>query len=157
MAAVIVLPERPDEEPGRALLAEYYAEIASRYPDWRPELGSTASVADMSPPGGRFVVAYVNGEPAGCGTIRRFDETTGEIKRIFVRAEARGHGVARQVLGALEEAAAEIGYSRVVLDTGERLPEAQALFRSSGYLEIPDYNGNPWAAFWFEKQLASAR
>jgi hypothetical protein len=55
---------------------------------------------------------------------------------------------------ALEEAAAELGYARVVLDTGERLPEARALFRSAGYVEIADYNGNPWAAYWFEKRLS---
>jgi GNAT superfamily N-acetyltransferase len=157
VARVTVRAEAADAAPGRTLLAEYYAEIASRYPDWNPSLGSTASVADMSPPEGRFVVAYVDGEPAGCGTVKRLDESTGEIKRIYVRPEARGHGVARRILDALEEAAAEIGYARVRLDTGERLPEAQALFRSSGYAEIPDYNGNPWAAFWFEKELPGPR
>jgi GNAT superfamily N-acetyltransferase len=154
VGSLAVRAERPDEEPGWTLLAEYYEEIASRYPDWSPELGSTASVADMSPPGGRFVVAYLEGQPAGCGTVKRFDEATGEIKRIFVRSAARGHGVARLILRALEEAAAELGYARVVLDTGERLPEARALFRSAGYVEIADYNGNPWAAYWFEKRLS---
>jgi GNAT superfamily N-acetyltransferase len=157
VGGVTIHAERPDEEPGRTLLSEYYAEISARYPDWKPELGSTASVADMSPPGGSFLVAYVSGEPVGCGTVKRFDDVTGEIKRIFVRPEGRGHGVARRILAALEEAAAAIGYTRVVLDTGERLPEAQALFRSSGYGEIPDYNGNPWAAFWFEKRLSPPR
>jgi GNAT superfamily N-acetyltransferase len=157
VARVTVRAEPADAEPGRSLLAEYYTEIAARYPDWSPSLGSTASVADMSPPDGRFVVAYVEDEPAGCGTVKRLDESTGEIKRIYVRPDARGHGVARSILAALEEAAAEIGYTRVRLDTGERQPEAQALFRSSGYTEIPDYNGNPWAAFWFEKELPAPR
>jgi GNAT superfamily N-acetyltransferase len=157
VARVTVRAEPADGEPGRTLLAEYYAEISSRYPDWDPSLGSTASVADMSPPEGRFVVAYVDGEPAGCGTVKRLDESTGEIKRIYVCPDARGQGVARRILAALEEAATEMGYARVRLDTGERLPEAQTLFRSSGYSEIPDYNRNPWAAFWFEKKLPSPR
>ena len=153
MAEVEIRPARPDEAPGAELLGEFYAEISALYPDWSPELGSTASVADMLPPGGRFVVAYIDGRPAGCGTVKRFDDRTGEIKRIYIRPDARGHGLARRILAALEDAAAEIGYERVCLDTGARQPAAQALFRSSGYREIPDYNGNPWAAAWFEKRL----
>ena len=155
MADVVVRAERPDEEPGASLLAEYYEEIAARYPGWSPASGSTASVEDMVPPAGRFLVAYVDGVPAGCGTVRRFDDATGEVKRMYVRPDARGVGLARRLLAELERAARAIGYERIVLDTGDRnrMPEAQALYRSSGYREIPDYNGNPWAAVWFEKRL----
>jgi GNAT superfamily N-acetyltransferase len=155
VAEIVVCAERPDEEPGKSLLAEYYAEIATRYPGWSLESGSTASVEEMSPPAGRCLVAYVNGAPAGCGTVRRFDDATGEVKRMYVRREARGVGLARQLLAELESAAREIGCERIVLDTGDRdrMPEAQALYRSSGYREIGDYNGNPWAAVWFEKRV----
>jgi GNAT superfamily N-acetyltransferase len=150
---VVVRAEPPDAEPGATLLAEYYAEVAARYPGWSQASGSTASAADMSPPSGRFLVAYVDGWPSGCGTVRRFDDATGEIKRMYVRPTARGRGVARRMLSELEAAASELGYTRIVLDTGVRMPEAQALYRSAGYREIPDYNGNPWAAVWFEKRL----
>jgi GNAT superfamily N-acetyltransferase len=151
---VVVRSEPPGAEPGATLLAEYYAEVAARYPGWSPASGSTASEAEMSPPWGRFLVAYVDGSPTGCGTLRRFDDGTGEIKRMYVRPAARGRGVARRILADLEAAARELGYARVVLDTGDRMPEAQALYRSAGYREIADYNGNPWAAVWFEKRLA---
>jgi GNAT superfamily N-acetyltransferase len=154
VAALEIRAEPPEEEPGATLLSEYYAEVASRYPDWRPSLGSTASVEEMSPPTGRFLVAYVDGRPVACGTVRRLDEATGEIKRMYVRPAARGGGLARRILADLETAAREAGYARVVLDTGDRMPEAQALYRSAGYREIADYNGNPWAAVWFEKPLA---
>jgi GNAT superfamily N-acetyltransferase len=153
VADVVVRDEAADAEPGATLLGEYYAEVARRYPGWSPDTGSTASVAEMSPPSGRFLVVYVDGSPVGCGTVRRFDDATGEIKRMYVRPEGRGRGVARRILAELEEAAREIGYARIVLDTGDRMPEAQALYRSSGYREIADYNGNPWAAVWFEKRL----
>ncbi len=151
---VVVRAEPPDGEPGATLLAEYYAEVAARYPGWSPASGSTASAAEMSPPSGRFLVAYIDGSPAGCGTVRRFDDATGEIKRMYVRPAARGRGLGRRILSELEAAARELGYSRVVLDTGDRMSEAEALYRSAGYREIADYNGNPWAAFWFEKRLA---
>ena len=153
MAELVVRAEPPDAEPGASLLAEYYGEIASRYPDWSPSKGSTASVPDMSPPAGRFLVAYVDGSPAACGTVKRVDDRTAEIKRMYVRPAARGRGLARRMLAELEAAARGLGYARIVLDTGDRMPEAQALYRSSGYHEIPDYNGNPWAAVWFEKRL----
>ncbi len=153
MADVVVRPEPPDREPAASLLAEYYAEVARLYPGWSPATGSTASVAEMSPPTGCFLVAYVDGVAAGCGTVRRMDDATAEIKRMYVRPEVRGRGVARRILAGLESAALELGYRRIVLDTGDRMPEAQALYRSSGYDDIPDYNANPWAAAWFEKRL----
>jgi GNAT superfamily N-acetyltransferase len=156
MADVVVRPERADAEPGAGLLREYYAEVQALYPDWSPEKGSTADVAEMGPPGGRFLVAYLDGAPVACGTVRRLDEATGEIKRMYVRRDARGRGVARALLAELEEAARELGYERVVLDTGERMPEAQALYRSSGFRETADYNRNPWAVVWFEKRLAAS-
>jgi ribosomal protein S18 acetylase RimI-like enzyme len=67
----------------------------------------------------------------------------------------RGRGVARRLLGALENTARELGYGAVRLDTGHLQPEALSLFRSAGYERIPDYNANPYARYWFEKALVS--
>ncbi len=153
MAAVALRRSSPDAEPGRSLLAEFADEIAALYPGWDPSRGPTATPEEISPPSGRFLVAYLGDRPVGCGALKRLDASTAEVKRIFVRPDARGAGVARALLDALEEAARAAGYARVRLDTGDRLPRAEALFRSSGYREIPDYNGNPYAALWFEKLL----
>jgi GNAT superfamily N-acetyltransferase len=154
VAGVEIAAGRPDEEPGRTLLAEFAREIAARYPGWDASQGPTAEPDELVPPAGRFLVAYLDGMPVACGAVKRLNGETGEIKRIYVAPSARGRGIARTLLTSLESTARELGYRRVRLDTGERLPEAQALFRSSGYTEIEDYNANPFAASWFEKRLA---
>ena len=123
------------------------------YPGWDPSQGPTASREEILPPGGRFLVAFLGDRPVACGALKRLDSSTAELKRIYVRPEARGRGVARALLAGLERAARDAGYSRVRLDTGDRLPGAPALFRSCGYREIADYNANPFASLWFEKEL----
>ena len=73
---------------------------------------------------------------------------------MWVDPAARGLGVGRQLLTALEGAAVELGCEAVYLDTSAHLTEAIALYRSFGYEEIPAYNDNEYAALWFEKRLA---
>jgi GNAT superfamily N-acetyltransferase len=70
-----------------------------------------------------------------------------------VTPNARGRGVGRRLLGALELAATDLGCERMRLDTGERQFAALALYRSTGYAEIDPYNVQPGAAHWFEKRL----
>jgi GNAT superfamily N-acetyltransferase len=109
---------------------------------------------DVTPPAGRWLVAYRAGKPVGCAALKRLDDRTAEIKRVYVAPEARGTGVARALLARLERSAHEIGYTRLRMDTGARQPASVALFGSVGYEQIEDYNGNPVAAYWFEKRLA---
>jgi GNAT superfamily N-acetyltransferase len=115
--------------------------------------GPTATPEEMSPPGGAFVAVYADGKPVAGGGIKRLDDQTAEIKRMYVVPEARSRGHARRLLYALEDAARGQGYSRVRLDTGPLQPHAKALYQSEGYREIPDYNDNPYASFWGEKEL----
>jgi GNAT superfamily N-acetyltransferase len=99
---------------------------------------------DVTPPRGVFLVAHLDGVPAGCAAIRPAptgDTEAAEIKRMFVAPEARGRGVSRSLLTALEEAARSFGYRRVILETGTRQPEAMALYESAGYEPIPNYGG----------------
>jgi GNAT superfamily N-acetyltransferase len=115
-----------------------------------------ATPEDFAPPGGVFLVGYDDDGRAVCGGgVKRLSENVAEIKRMYVVPEARGRGVARVLLAALEDAARELGYTRVRLDTGARQPGARALYESAGYRRIDDYNANPWAAFWGEKALSS--
>lgn len=108
----------------------------------------------FAPPHGTFLVGFDDaGEPVCGGGVKRLGDGVCEIKRMYVVPPARGRGVAGELLRALEDAARELGYTRVRLDTGPRQPHAERLYRGAGYVEIPDYNGNPLAAFWGEKEL----
>ena len=115
--------------------------------------GPSATPADFSPPGGAFVALYDGDEAVAGGGIKRLDDETCELKRMFVVESHRGRGLARILLGALEDAARDLGYARVRLDTGVHQHAALHLYPSSGYSEIDDYNANPYASYWGEKRL----
>ena len=85
------------------------------------------------------VVAYLDDIPIGCGAIKEFAKDTMEVKRMFVRPESRGKGIAGKILAELEIWAFEMGYSKCVLETGKRQAEAVALYMKSGYRMIPNY------------------
>ncbi len=85
------------------------------------------------------VVAYEDGEAVGCGAIKEYAEGIMEIKRMFVRAERRGHGIAKSILSELETWAGELNFSECILETGLKQPEAIGLYQKSGYETIPNY------------------
>ncbi|HUA47407.1 MAG TPA: GNAT family N-acetyltransferase [Solirubrobacteraceae bacterium] len=151
---LVKIVEAPFEDPASAaLVSDYVAEIEAMYPEWTPDVPPRMSARDVEPPDGRWLVAYRDGQGVGCAGLKRLDERTGEVKRIYVAPQARGAGVARALLGRLETVARDAGYDTIRLDTGAKQPASVALFRSSGYAPIADYNGNPVAAYWFEKRL----
>ena len=145
--------ESYDGPAARTLVPAYVDEIRAMYPDWTPDVPPRLTATDVEPPAGRWLVAYRDEQPIGCAGLKRLDERTAEIKRVYVAPEARGAGVARALLARLEEIARTVGYDRLRLDTGAEQPASVALFTSIGYEQIPDYNGNPVGAYWFEKQL----
>jgi GNAT superfamily N-acetyltransferase len=138
---------------GQGLLDAFARELVKRYGEFDLSRSPSATPADFAAPAGRFLVVYADGRAVACGGVKRLDEQTGEIKRMFVETRARGLGLGRILLGALEDAARDLGYERVRLDTGSEQPEAQGLYPSAGYDAIEDYNHNPYASFWFEKAL----
>ena len=85
------------------------------------------------------VIAYINNEPAGCGCFKKFDDNSVEVKRMFVAEAHRGKGIGRAVLQELEKWAAELGNSAMVLEMGNRQPEAAVLYQKQGYTIIPNY------------------
>jgi putative acetyltransferase len=85
------------------------------------------------------VVAYAGGEAVGCGAIKEYSEGAAEIKRMFVRAERRGRGIAKSILSELEMWANELGFSECILETGLKQREAIGLYQKSGYEMIPNY------------------
>jgi GNAT superfamily N-acetyltransferase len=85
------------------------------------------------------VVAYLEKQAVGCGAFKPFAENTVEVKRMFVRPEFRGQGIAQQILTELERWAGELGMMRCVLETGHKQPEAIRLYERSGYERIANY------------------
>ncbi|MEP6953874.1 MAG: GNAT family N-acetyltransferase [Solirubrobacteraceae bacterium] len=139
--------------PAVDLVAAMWAEIKALYPRIGNEDGPSATPADFSPPGGAFVVGFDGETPVAGGGVKRLDDAAAEIKRMYVAPAARGSGAGRQLLGALEDAARELGYSVVRLDTGRFQGSALRMFQQAGYRPIADYNGNPYASFWGERAL----
>ena len=86
-----------------------------------------------------MVVAYQDGYAVGCGAIKEYQNGVGEVKRMFVRPEFRGKGIAGKVLKELETWAYELGFGSLILETGQAQPEAIALYLKSGYKVIPNY------------------
>ena len=85
------------------------------------------------------VVAYDDGQPVACGAIKEYEPGTMEVKRMFTLPANRGKGIAARVLSELEKWAAEMNYSKCVLETGKKQPEAIRLYEKSGYKLIPNY------------------
>ena len=153
-ASVKVAAEAPDTADARLCLSTYFSELAARFETgFDAGADDSARVEDMAPPSGLFVIARLDGDAVGCGGFKRVDKATGEIKRVWTAPSARGLGVARRMLRALEAAAREAGVKTLRLDTNRALTEAHALYRSEGYLEIARFNDNSYAHHWFEKRL----
>ena len=131
----------------QSLIATLNAELSALY----PEPGAThfqLDAAQVAPGAGAFLVARRDGQPIGCGALRRLTGAdvvaqlgnhVGELKRMFVAREGRGTGIGRALLAQLEMEARALGLSRVVLETGSRQHEALALYRRAGYTDIPAY------------------
>ncbi len=151
--AIGFVVEASDAPVSVELQRAYFVDIASRYPGWSPDLIPSADPAEVVPPEGAWIVVYLGNQPVGCGGIKRLDDTSAELKRIYLAPAARGHGLGRRLLAQLEQQARDNGYQRLRLDTGDRQPEALGLFVSAGYEQIADYNGNTWATYWMEKRL----
>jgi GNAT superfamily N-acetyltransferase len=125
-----------DSALAQQLIAEVQQEYVARYG------GPDQTVIDPSQfvsPYGAFFVATVDGEPIGCGGLRRHDDGVVEVKRMFVRSAHRRRGHARALLRALEDRAQASGYRRIILETGLAQPEAIALYDSEGYAPIDGF------------------
>lgn len=85
------------------------------------------------------VVAYSEDTAVSCGALKKYDDDTAEVKRMFTLPEHRGKGIAAQVLNELESWAGEEGFNSCVLETGKKQPEAIRLYEKSGYMLIPNY------------------
>ena len=147
----IVDPEHAD---ARRCLRAYYAELGRRSDrPFDPRSGSTAEPHEVRAPAGAFLVAYLGGEPIGCGAVKHLPGGPTDIKRMWVAESARGLGIGRRLLRELEQLARDSGAEEARLETNAALVEAIALYRFAGYAEVPAFNDEPYAEHWFAKPL----
>jgi putative acetyltransferase len=149
---MIEIAAEPFDSPDSVALREELAgELTERYgADLEP--GKKPTAADVAV----WVVAREDGRALGCGALRSLGESVAEIKRMYVRREARGRGIGAAVLDRLEQEAVERGFRVVRLETGPLQPEAVHLYERAGYREIPcfgTYAGGA-ASRCFERRIA---
>ncbi|WP_409329347.1 GNAT family N-acetyltransferase [Trujillonella humicola] len=121
-----------DDPEVRALTVAQQVELRARY-GGGSEPGTPPSAADVAVV---LLARDADGAPVGCGALRPLEPGAAELKRMYVVPEARGRGVSRQLLAALEAAARDRGWTTVRLETGPRQPEAIGLYESAGYRPI---------------------
>ncbi|MBI5269626.1 MAG: GNAT family N-acetyltransferase [Burkholderiales bacterium] len=102
---------------------------------------------DYAPPGGTLLLAWVDGELAGCGAVRPLADSdyanACEMKRLYVRRAFRRFGLGRQIAQALMDTAVQLGYSVMLLDTLDDMEAARELYATLGFEEVPPYYYNP--------------
>ena len=144
----------PRGDDAKYCLGEYYAELGRRF-----EKGFDVSrsrdpdAADMVRPRGAFLLAMSDGLPIGCVGLKGSGGDVGEIKRLWICPTARGFGMAKRLMHAVETVARELSVKTLRLDTNSALPEALKLYRTSGWVEIDRFNDDPYPDHFFEKHL----
>ena len=137
------------------LIAALNIELAAAFPE--PGANHFSLGGEQVEAGnGAFLVAYVDEAAVGCGAVRRLDAATAELKRMYVVPPARGRGIGRALVEALEREARLLGVTGVVLETGTRLAAAIRLYESMGYARIPlfgEYLASPDTSLCFGKSL----
>lgn len=144
--------ERPDSEDATALIEELEAHLASLYPS---ESRHGYSVDKLLREGVAFFVIRVDNAPACCGGVKLIDNSYGEIKRMYVRPQFRGLGLAKLMLGHLTDYARKRGVEMLRLETGIYQQEAIGLYERSGFKSVPpfgEYKPDPNSVF-YEKQI----
>jgi GNAT superfamily N-acetyltransferase len=127
-----IAPEPFDSDDAQRLIGALDEGLAQLYPP-EQRFGPNFNATQIADGRGAFLVARQGGRAVGCGAIRVLDDTSAEVKRMYVEPEVRGQGVGRQVLDALEQAAREMGVRRLVLETGIHQDAAIALYVHAGF------------------------
>ena len=137
----------------QAALRRYLAEIAERIPHGNTGPDDAGAVDEYAPPSGVFLLARGRQAVVGCGAIRALGPALGEVKRMWIDPAWRGRGLGGRLLDALEDAARDLGYDRLRLDTHELLVEAIGLYEAHGYRRIDRYHDYPDPTHFYEKRL----
>jgi GNAT superfamily N-acetyltransferase len=130
-----------DDPLAEPLLAELAVEYAERYGGTERGVMTwlrSHPAADFAPPDGGLLIGLLDGRPVTGGAFQRFDDSTAELKRIWTDSRHRRRGYGKVLLSALEREILARGYRRVYLTTGDRQPEAEALYAAAGYVRLAE-------------------
>ena len=153
-AGVVIERVDPASPAARWCWTQYFAELDRRFPQgFDPGTSLPVDDADFVPPHGVFLVASIDGETVAGGSVKLTAPRVGWLKRMWVAESARGLGIGRRLLAALEDQARALGATTIRLDTNRTLREAIALYRSAGYRQVKPFNSEPYATHWFAKRL----
>jgi carbonic anhydrase len=147
---LIVAKSEEEVEQARALFEEYAAWLGFSlcFQNFDKELAELPG--DYAPPAGRLLLAMENDQIAGCVALRKIGDGIGEMKRLYVRPEFRGKGLGRTLTQTIIQAARDLDYQRLRLDTlPGRMDQAIAMYRSLGFKDIERYYNNPYEAAAF--------
>ena len=150
--------EPPLIDAARELVREYAASLGVdlSFQDFAGEMAAFDRIYAL--PHGRVLLGLgEDGDAVGCVAARRLDETTCEMKRLYVRPKARGSGLGRALAEAIVVEARALGYERMVLDTLPQMAQASALYGSLGFVDIAPYRYNPIAGTRFMELCLKAR
>jgi DNA-binding MarR family transcriptional regulator len=154
-SAFTIAREDPRSPDAQWCIGQYCEELARRFPaGFDPALSIPADPAQMSPPAGFLLIARRGPAAVGCGAVLLHAGAPAEIKRMWIAPEARGSGLGRRLLRALERRARAAGATVLHLETNAALAEAIRLYRAEGYREVAAFSDDPYAQHWFEKRLA---
>lgn len=149
----------PDQALARQALRAYIADVASRWYG-RPATDEEVEAAlvehpsgDLRPPEGQFLIARLGTALLGCAGLRVLGAGVGEVKRVHVAPPARGQGLGRRLMLRVEDLARDQKIHTLRLDTRTDLIESRGLYASLGYVDVPAFNGGPYAQHWLSKSL----
>jgi DNA-binding MarR family transcriptional regulator len=145
----------PRHRDARFCLQTYYDELKARFLEGYDPAVSPVADDEMSPPAGLLLVAYLRGEPVGCGALIFYPDRVGLVKRMWVAPAVRGLGLGCRLLFELEQHGRANDVRLMRLETKDELGEAVQMYRNSGYMEVTPFNDEPYADHWFEKPLDS--
>ncbi|OOG50943.1 GNAT family N-acetyltransferase [Rhodanobacter sp. C01] len=137
-AKLSVIEVNPLGSEALALLREAAVEARKLYPE-SSSPNAPWPTNEPTPPRGIYLLAQISGRPVACGALRPLSDNVAEIRRVFVTRAARGNGLALAVLRALESHAVRLGYDAIWLETGNRQPQAIALYEKYGFKRIPAF------------------
>lgn len=149
-----ILEADPDTPEALGCLAAYYGLLVEAIPDLPADKLPLPlpDAAAYRPPQGVFLLALSDGMPVGCVSLRPLEGVEAEVKRLWVHPDARGQGLARRLMVALETRARAMGYQRLKLDSNSALTDAITLYRRMGWADCAPYTSFP-ADVWMTKPL----